>query len=196
MVAATREQHRLYGPPTTGDLLSYKKLNKRLMGFALKLINYNITVVHRKGEENSNADTISRQAWDSQNPQMPHAQKKGISEGAAIEEMLKMMYCTADSKSFFFWNRIVKFSSTELLAEIRNCTSQWSCTMFSTAPTPIPEASVWSVNVSVGSGMVNCVWWHMDSLIQLKAPSLAGVHSTHIGCPWRSSWTKNSCVVG
>jgi len=44
-------------------LLSLKKLNCRLHDTALKLMENDMKIVYRKGDDNSNEDGLSREAW-------------------------------------------------------------------------------------------------------------------------------------
>ena len=46
-------------------LLKSRKLNKRLHGWVLKLLDFNFEIVYRPGKQNQDADGLSRQAWDS-----------------------------------------------------------------------------------------------------------------------------------
>ncbi len=45
------------------SLMSSKTLNRRLHGFAMKLMEFNLHIVYRPGSDNSNADGLSRQSW-------------------------------------------------------------------------------------------------------------------------------------
>ena len=40
-------------------------LNKRLHGWVLQLLDFNFEIVYGPGQENQDADALSRQAWDS-----------------------------------------------------------------------------------------------------------------------------------
>lgn len=44
-------------------LATSRKLNRRLMGFALRLNHYDHVIVYRRGEDHLDADAMSRQAW-------------------------------------------------------------------------------------------------------------------------------------
>lgn len=45
------------------SLMSSKTLNRRLHGFAMKLMEFNLHIVYRPGSDNSNVDGLSRQSW-------------------------------------------------------------------------------------------------------------------------------------
>ena len=47
------------------SLLKSKNLNKRLYGWMLKLLDFNFEIVYRPGKDHLDADSLSRQAWDS-----------------------------------------------------------------------------------------------------------------------------------
>ena len=47
-------------------LLKSKRLNKRLYGWLLKLLDFSFEICYKPGRENADADGLSRQAWDSQ----------------------------------------------------------------------------------------------------------------------------------
>ena len=47
-------------------LLKSKRLNKRLYGWILKLLDFSFEICYKPGKENMDADGLSRQAWDSQ----------------------------------------------------------------------------------------------------------------------------------
>ena len=47
-------------------LLKSKRLNKRLYGWLLKLLDFSFEICYKPGKENADADGLSRQAWDSQ----------------------------------------------------------------------------------------------------------------------------------
>ena len=44
-------------------LLQSKRLNKRLHGWVLKLLDFNFDIMYRPGKANSDADGLSRQSW-------------------------------------------------------------------------------------------------------------------------------------
>ena len=44
-------------------LFTSKVLNRRLQGMLFKLLEFDITIMYRKGKNNENADGLSRQAW-------------------------------------------------------------------------------------------------------------------------------------
>ena len=46
--------------------LKSKRLNKRLYGWLLKLLDFSFEICYKPGRENADADGLSRQAWDSQ----------------------------------------------------------------------------------------------------------------------------------
>ena len=46
-------------------LLKSKKLNKRLYGWLIKLMDFNFEIIYRPGSEHGDADGLSRQAWSS-----------------------------------------------------------------------------------------------------------------------------------
>ena len=70
--------HYLYGTEFTvitdhrplTALFTSKTLNRRLIGIALKLSDFNKTIVYGKGSQNGNADGLSRQAWEVEQPDM------------------------------------------------------------------------------------------------------------------------------
>ncbi len=45
------------------SLMKSRILNRRLQGFALKLMEYSFDIIYRPGPDNDNADGLSRQAW-------------------------------------------------------------------------------------------------------------------------------------
>ncbi len=45
------------------SLLSSKSLNRRLHGMALKIMQFDVTILYREGTQNGNADGLSRQSW-------------------------------------------------------------------------------------------------------------------------------------
>ncbi len=45
------------------SLMKSRVLNRRLQGFALKLMEYSFDIIYRPGPDNDNADGLSRQAW-------------------------------------------------------------------------------------------------------------------------------------
>ena len=47
------------------SLLKSRVLNRRLHGWMLQLLDFDFFIVYRAGRENSDADALSRQAWDS-----------------------------------------------------------------------------------------------------------------------------------
>ena len=47
------------------SLLKSRVLNRRLQGWMLQLLDFDFYIVYRAGKENSDADALSRQAWDS-----------------------------------------------------------------------------------------------------------------------------------
>ena len=47
-------------------LLKSKRLNKRLYGWLLKLLDFSFEICYKPGHENADVDGLSRQAWDSQ----------------------------------------------------------------------------------------------------------------------------------
>ena len=49
-------------------LLKSKVLNRRLHGWVLKLMDYDFVIIYRPGAYNLDADGLSRQAWDNQEP--------------------------------------------------------------------------------------------------------------------------------
>ena len=65
--------HFLYGRKFTvvtdhKALVSFLKsriLNKRLHGWMLQLLDFDFTILYRPGDQNQDADALSRQAWDS-----------------------------------------------------------------------------------------------------------------------------------
>ena len=48
------------------SLLKSKRLNRRLHGWVLKLLDFNFEILYRPGKENNDADGLSRQAWSSE----------------------------------------------------------------------------------------------------------------------------------
>ena len=50
-------------------LLKSRRLNKRLHGWVLKLMDFDFEVVYRPGSKNNDADGLSRQAWESKKEQ-------------------------------------------------------------------------------------------------------------------------------
>ena len=47
------------------SLLKSRRLNKRLHGWVLKLLDFNCEITYRPGKDHQDADGLSRQAWDS-----------------------------------------------------------------------------------------------------------------------------------
>ena len=62
------------------SLLHSRVLNRRLHGWVLQLLEFDFTVMYRPGQENGDADALSRQAWDSRSgdPWMQH--EEGVGE--------------------------------------------------------------------------------------------------------------------
>ena len=48
------------------SLLKSKRLNRRLYGWMLKLLDFSFDIIYRPGKENLDADGLSRQAWNSE----------------------------------------------------------------------------------------------------------------------------------
>ena len=62
------------------SLLHSRVLNRRLHGWVLQLLEFDFTVMYRPGQENGDADALSRQTWDSRSgdPWMQH--EEGVGE--------------------------------------------------------------------------------------------------------------------
>ena len=61
------------------SLLHSRVLNRRLHGWVLQLLEFDFTVKYRPGQENGDADALSRQAWDSRSGD-PWMRDEGVEE--------------------------------------------------------------------------------------------------------------------
>ena len=64
-------------------LMSSKKLNKRLSGWALQLMDFNFRITYRPGTRNQDADGMSRQGW----PDWEQPQEEGVGSDNPAEDV-------------------------------------------------------------------------------------------------------------
>ena len=73
------------------SFLHSRVLNRRLHGWVLQLLQFDFEIIYRPGSENSDADALSRQAWDSRSGDPWQLEAEGESEDAGLRPALSFL---------------------------------------------------------------------------------------------------------
>ena len=68
-------------------LLKSKKLNKRLYGWILRLLDFSFTIEYKPGRFNQDADGLSRQAWSSDCADLGVEQPGGVEQSGGVKQL-------------------------------------------------------------------------------------------------------------